>query len=133
MLGVEKLISRENKDSIANYLGQLYQSQPSVNRGVFHIVILWQNVQSVMTDVWLYLRLESAETGYTIDCQTFQDLKVIQGNGLTASDGLIMLGKETEREELLRKQNRPIKDYIFGSRPSLPVDINPDQKFYQPD
>lgn len=129
MVGLEKVLSNSNGQSIGTHITKLYEQNNTLINGDFHIIILWSDNDKIMTDVWQYLQLESEEAGYTIDCKTFSNYEVITGNGLTASDGLIMLGRETEKEEEMRKNGKEVKDFIFGERPELPGDLNPSQEF----
>ena len=84
-----------------------------------------------MTDVWIYNKLENKNSGYTIDSKSFKAMSEIKGNGITACDGLIMLGRETELEEDMRKKKYTLHDYIYGKRPVLPSNLNPITDFYQ--
>jgi len=131
MLGVEKLVSQEDKSSIQSRLEKLYESNNEIVSGKMHIVILWADGDSLMTDIWQYLQLESEDTGFTIDCKTFKNLHPISGSGLTASDGLIMLGRETELQEESRKNSVSTIDFVLGIRPELPGEINPTVDFYK--
>lgn len=130
MKGIESLVSRSKIDSITTFLEDLYTKQPALQLGVFHIVILWSSDNQVMTDVWIYRSLESSEAGYTIDCQTFKGTETEKSDGITASDGLIMLGRETELEESMRKNGKSVDAYIFGARPVLPGPLNPIESYF---
>ncbi len=129
MKGIESLVARSNPDSIVTFLKDLYTKQPSLQSGVFHIVILWCGDGELMTDAWVYRELESNEAGYTIDYQTFRGVEMEKGAGITASDGLIMLGRETELEESLRLKGKSIEEYVFGVRPTLPDPLNPTESY----
>lgn len=130
MKGIESLVSRSEPDSIIDFLTDLYRKQTSLQSVTFHIVILWSDQNQIMTDIWIYRSLESIEAGFTIDCQTFRGLNIEKGEGITASDGLIMLGRETELEEAMRKEGKTIKDYVFGARPELPGSLQPTERYH---
>lgn len=130
MKGIEGLINRADNSSIQLHLKKLYHANKNVVVGKLHIIILWADNGQVMTDVWQFTQIETEETGFIIDCKTFQDMKPITGNGLTASDGLIMLGRETELQEEMRQQGKSMEEFIFGKRPILPSAINPMQDYY---
>lgn len=131
MKGIEELVNRGDNSSIQLHLEKLYRANEGVVIGKLHIAILWVDDSHIMTDIWQYTQIETENTGFTIDCKTFQDIEPITGNGLTASDGLIMLGRETEFQEKVRKQSRSIDKFVFGERPILPDEINPTEYFYK--
>src|SRR5258706_7788292 len=121
MLGLEEVLNRSDKNSLHNHLEALYKEHNLT--GQYHIVILWKNNKDIMTDIWIFQGLESTDSGFAIDCKTFKNLEQITGNGLTASDGLIILGREAEYEESLRKSGKNLDDYLFGRRPEIPMGI----------
>lgn len=125
MRDLKKVFDHRQARVIEDYLLNLYEQQSYLQSGAFHIVILWTDQTEVMTDIWMFKQLESAEAGYTIDCKTFRSMHPEIGDGITASDGLIMLGREVELEEKLRKQGHSIDDYINGERPYLPDVLQP--------
>jgi hypothetical protein len=130
MTGVEELIDRSKTWLIEDHMKRLCEKYPALWDCSFHLVILWRD-KNLMTDVWSFLQLESQESGFTIDCKTFRNLKEERGEGITASDGVIMLGREVELEEAIRKNGGDLKkDYILGKRPELPGELNPTEKFY---
>jgi len=117
--------------ALENHLTKLYRQKPNLHSGTYHIAILWAQDSQIMTDIWIYRNLESEETGYTIDCMTFKGSNLYKSEGITASDGLIMLGRETELEELMRKQGYSIDDYINGQRPVLPGKLETQVYWYR--
>ena len=131
MVGIENVLPRSQPDCLENHLEKLYSKNTTLKEGAFHIVILWADETNLMTDVWLFLQLESEDTGYTVDCKTFRSLNVEKSEGITASDGLIMLGKEAELSEKMRKAGLSPHDFVYGQRPSLPNELNPTENFYQ--
>ncbi len=129
MIGVEKVVHRDDPQKLSK-LVQRVSSQCLQSVSVsYMIIILWADADSVMTDVWLFTSLESVENGYTVDCKTYRGDEEIHGNGLSASDGLIMLGREAEQEEEMRKSGKSVQDYIFGTRPHLPEPLDPTEDF----
>lgn len=127
MLGLENVLERGSKN-IEIHLRNLF-AQNRIPGSTYQIVIIWQQERCVMTDLWLFSDLESADTGFTVSCLTFQGFKRIEDNGITASDGLIILGRETELEEDLRKQGEPVQAYVNGQRPALPMELVSDFEF----
>jgi|GEM_PF-2053249 len=130
MMGTEDVFDRTKHWVIQDQVQRLLEKHPTLQECTFQIIILWKDAV-VMTDIWLFRQLESEDAGFTIDCKTFKGFKEITGNGITASDGLIMLGRETELEEEIRKSGQPlIEKYVFGKRPDLPGELNPTEPFY---
>lgn len=115
-IGVEELIE-ESQEAILEYLVEVYDKH-KLYKGDYHIDFVWTDGKEIMCDVWMFLELENDEAGYTVDCKNFRELKEIRKEGVTASDGLIILGRECELEESMRKAGRPLIEYIEGHRPS---------------
>lgn len=130
MMGLENVSTLQKTNQVLeDHLLQLYQLQTDLSKGAFHILILWENAGSIMTDVWQYLQLESEDTGYTVDCKTYQGMKPTHGGGITASDGLIMLGRESELSEKMRLAGKSVAEYLTAERPSLPGELQPEVKW----
>lgn len=126
MLGVEAIIETK-QSTLNNHLEKLFTKIEK--KGTYQIIIVWNDSKNLMTDVWLFQEIESEETGYTVDCKTFRNLLETIGEGLTASDGLIMLGRETELEERIRKEGGKLEDYFNSDRPVIPGDLVSDKTF----
>lgn len=121
MLGIEDII-QPSRELIDDHIDKVISSN-KFEVGAYHIILVWADRHDLMTDIWIYKSLESVATGYTVDCKTFRDITETKGEGLTASDGLIMLGRETELEESIRKAGGTIQDYLNADRPILPGDL----------
>ena len=133
-VGLEKVLNRSQTRSIEKHLEQLYSTNSQlVNVGEYHIVILWDEASDdksaksidVMSDVWIFDKLESWGSGPLVDVKIFRDMSLETGIGVSAGDGLLMLG----REEELRRSSKSLEDYLNGSRAKLPEDITPEEKF----
>lgn len=118
MKGIELLFKRHSNE-IQEYLKKILPLCAGFSESVYQIIIIWSDGNDIMTDIWLYKGLESGESGYIIDCRTFRGLKEVHEEGITASDGLILLGKETELAEEYRRNNTKITEYIEGERPNI--------------
>jgi hypothetical protein len=121
MLGVEKILEN-TQSSVQFHLEELF-AEHEIDEADYMIVLLWEDNENLMTDVWIFAGLESEEAGYTVDCVTFCELAETHGEGLTASDGLIMLGREAELEENMRKNGKSLTEYLTGPRPELPGEL----------
>ncbi len=118
MIGVESTVGA-NQDSINQHLDKVILKN-EMNLGTYQVILVWADKSDLMTDFWIFQSLESEAAGYTVDCRTFRNTTETKGEGLTASDGLIMLGREAELEESIRKTGGNINDYLMAERPILP-------------
>ncbi len=134
-LGLEKILDRTDKHSIQNHLENLYSSNKSVFKvGAYHIIILWDessddkeaNSIDIMTDVWIFDKIDSWGSGPLVDAKIFRNMNLETGIGISAGDGLVMLG----REEELRRTAKSLTEYLNGDRATLPEDIMPKEEFY---
>jgi len=125
-IGVEYVFHREQK--IEKYLEGLYEKNAEVikDRDHYHIVILWEYDGTTMADVWLFGEPENWHSGPLADVKVFQDMKPYNGIGVTAGDGLVMLGAE----EMHRRSKGTFEEYL-KERPQLPEGINAEEGFYQ--
>lgn len=89
-------------------------------------VIIYNDGQDAMTDVWIYDKIESWGSGPLVDVKIFRNFAPEQNTGVSAGDGLILLGRE---EEHRRKKGSP-QDYLEGDRPELPPGIMLEEDFY---
>lgn len=128
--GLEKSLSRNEKQSISQHLESLYQANDQLlNAGTYHLIILWNESsgdpkiesKDVMTDVWIFDKIESWGSGPLVDVKIFRNHQVVSDIGVSAGDGLLLLG----REEELRRSSSSLDDYLFGERCKLPRDIAP--------
>ena len=134
-LGLEKILDRNNKESITNHLSNLYSVNKNIlSEGTYHILILWDEAsdnkdaqsRDVMTDVWIFDKIDSWGSGPLVDVKIFRNMILETGIGVSAGDGLVMLG----REEELRRTAQSLDSYLHGTRATLPRDITPIESFY---
>lgn len=135
-VGLEKVLGRSQQDSIQQHLEKLHGANGKLlSAGEYHIVILWDeasddksaNSIDVMTDVWIFDKLDSWGSGPLVDVKIFRNMSLETGIGVSAGDGLLMLG----REEELRRTSTNITEYLNGKRADLPKDIAPIEEFYK--
>jgi hypothetical protein len=126
-IGTEKVFDRKENGSIEKYLNELYETNAETikDKDNYHIVILWENEGERMADVWLFGKPENWHSGPLADVKIFQNLKPHTEMGVSAGDGLIMLGAE----ELHRRSKKTFKEYL-QERPELPEDIQLEEEFY---
>lgn len=132
-IGLEKVLERGNK-SIEMHLVDLYSSNSNIlSAGTYYIVILWDESTDdktsrstdVMTDIWIFDKIESWGAGPLVDVKTFRNNKLESSSGISTGDGLLMLGKEEE----FRRNSKNLESYLHGNRPKLPEDITPVNEF----
>lgn len=111
---IEKLLNRQDPNSIKNHLNKLYANRGLKNPGVFNIDVLWEYEGDLMTDVFGYSKLNSWGSGALVDAKTFRWYKRDTSTKVTAEFGLIMLGREAEYHI-----GKSLKDYL-KKRPKLP-------------
>lgn len=135
-VGVEKVLSRNEPTSINAHLSKLYSENNEVlHVGAYHIVILWDEASDdkgtqsidVMSDVWIFDKLDSWGSGPLVDVKIFRNMNLETGIGVSAGDGLLMLG----REEELRRTATSLEGYLHGERALLPNDIAAKESFYE--
>lgn len=135
-VGVEKVLSRNEPKSINAHLTKLYSVNSEIlHVGAYHIVILWDEASDdkeaqsidVMSDVWIFDKVDSWGSGPLVDVKIFRNLNLETGIGVSAGDGLLMLG----REEELRRTATSLGEYLNGERAVLPEDIQAIEAFYQ--
>lgn len=126
LTGIETVVNRKDQKSIENHLLALYESNPNLRRGIYHIIILWTEGQDIMTDVWIFNESESWSSGPIVDVMNYKGMQEVLDIGVTAGDGLMMLGFE----ETFRRTRPSIMKYLSGPRPELPDVISNGQEFY---
>jgi hypothetical protein len=133
-VGLEKVLDRNDKESIQNHLNKLYSDNEAITSvGSYHIMILWneaaddKDAQSVdvMSDVWIFDKIEFWGSGPLVDVKIFRNMSLETGIGVSAGDGLLMLG----REEELRRTSVSLEMYLNGARALLPEDIRAKEEF----
>jgi hypothetical protein len=134
-LGVEKVLDRKKQQSIEDHLAKLYTNNPQLSAGTYHIIILWDEASDnkaassvdIMTDVWIFDKIDSWGSGPLVDAKIYRNMKPETTIGISAGDGLLMLG----REEELRRTSKSLDEYLNGNRAVLPEDISPKEQFYE--
>jgi len=128
-LGLEEVFNRTQKNCIEDYIQELYDKNDSISSelGEYNILIVWNEGKNRMVDLWIFDKIESWGSGPLVDVKIFRDQKFETNIGVSAGNGLVMLG----REEELRRSKTTLNDYINGERPVLPKGINPTESFYQ--
>jgi len=76
----------------------------NINRGTFHIVILWKNEESIMTDIWIF-DVKEWKGNAQIDVVNFENDNQTKKFGITASEGLSLVFS-------IEKKRRGTKDMI---------------------
>jgi hypothetical protein len=133
-VGLEKVLSRTDQNSIQNHLNKLHELDNSfLNVGTYHIVILWDEASDdkeaksvdIMSDVWIFDKINSWGSGPLVDVRIFRNYNLETKIGVSAGDGLVMLG----REEELRRTSVNLDVYLNGTRALLLEDIMPKEDF----
>lgn len=130
-MGLEKVFDRNKRECLEKHIRDIYGKHAELLIGQYHIVIMWNDGTDRMCDVWIFDKIESWGSGPFVDVKIFRNLEREESIGVSAGDGLIMLGRETELEERLRKSGKKLAEYILGERAHLPNDIKPIEDFYQ--
>lgn len=134
-VGLEKVLDRSQSHSIEKHLEELYSANNELLKpGEYHIIILWDessddknaNSIDVMSDVWIFDKLDSWGSGPLVDVKIFRNMALETGIGVSAGDGLLMLG----REEEVRRTAKSLDGYLNGVRAKLPEDITLKEDFY---
>ncbi len=127
-LGIEKVFDRSDRGCLEKHINELYTKYSDVlSKGNYHIVILWDNDGDKMSDVWIFDKLESWQSGPLVDVKIFRNFDSENSIGVSAGDGLVMLGYE----EMHRRSKSEFSEYINGQRPTLPKGITPEEEFYK--
>lgn len=128
--GLEKVFNRSEKHCLEDFVSQLYTKNKNLlhEKGQYNIVILWNDGNDRMADVWIYDKIESWGSGPLVDVKIFRNYQQETNIGVSAGDGLIMLGKEEEH----RRTKASLDDYVKGDRPKLLAEIAPQEEFYSP-
>jgi hypothetical protein len=120
-LGIEAGFSRFERGGLEKYVSSIIN-----NDAVYSVVILWQENQHIMSDVWLFGEFESWEAGPVVSVINYRNGEIETKGGVTAGDGLVMLGREEEQ----RRKSKNLEEYINGQRPELPDNLTPMEDFY---
>lgn len=116
-----------SKEDIKDHINELYNSNPSLKTGQYHILFVWNLNRDRMTDVWIYEMENWSDSGPLILCKTFRKYKECSDAGIASGDSIIVLG----REEELRRQSKDIDSYVDRSNklPTFPEGHTPDTEF----
>ena len=130
-MGIEAIFDRGKYNIIEEHISAVYETNKNRFKtlGQFHIDILWDDEQDIMTDIWIFDEIESWGSGALLkDVNVFRNLNIDNGSGLGAEYGLIVLGREAEN----RLANYPdsLDEFIDGDRPELPLGLTPAEDFY---
>lgn len=135
--GVESILDRKEHNVIQEHVLSVYKHNLNKLKtlGQYNIDILWDYGNFLMTDIWTFD--PNWSTGALVDEKTFKNIWLETNKGVTAGDGLILLGEEeklkrTIEAELgeLGKNEKSLFKYIYGPRPELPFDLTPKESFY---
>ena len=122
-IGIEKIVGNK-PEIISNHLSRLYRSNTEVlNKGDYHIIILWHDQKDMMTDIWIHTLSSGLEEYSTIDVVNFRNEKRYFDQGITSGDGLILLGAEEEKrrksnslDEYLNNREIKLKDIVLSRK-----------------
>lgn len=123
--GIEKFFDRKERGCVEKYLHELY-AKNMLGNGEYNIDILWNDGKDIMVDVWIYDRIESWGSGPLVDVKIFRNMKPDSMSGVSAGNGLVLLGLEEQH----RWKSKSLHDYIEGPRPRLPDRISAGKSFY---
>jgi hypothetical protein len=124
---LESVLSQQDNTSIHDYLETLYLKNKDLllkENFKYQIIILWSDSDEIYADIWLY-QIQDWNFSPLVDVKTFKGLELILGDGITAGDGLMMLGREEEH----RLTTNSLEEYL-NTRPELPKDITLKENFY---
>lgn len=126
--GLEKVFDRNQEECIEQHLLNLYQENTILLKGdsQYHVIILWTEKNSRMTDIWIHAQLESWGSGPLVDAKIFRNFTPELNIGVSAGDGLIMLGREEEH----RRKKATFEEFLNGDRPVLPEGLNATENLY---
>ena len=124
--GLETVFDNKKRGCLENHVSELYKQNNLSNMGQYNILILWNDGEDAMTDVWIYSRLESWGSGPLVDAKIFKNFERETNIGISAGDGLVLLGLEEQH----RWKTNSLGRYLRGSRPKLPSKISIGQSFY---
>jgi hypothetical protein len=124
---LETVLSQQDNTSIHNYLETLYLKNEDLllkENFKYQIIILWSDSDEIYADIWIY-QIQDWKFSPLVDVKTFKGLELIIGDGITAGDGLMMLGREEEH----RLTTNSLEEYL-NTRPELPKAITLKENFY---
>jgi hypothetical protein len=116
---------------IQTHLHKLYVAQSDkLDRGVYHIVFIWNRHGQLMTDIWVYQRnmIDSIGGETSIEsCLTFQDITLYTPAGIASENTLVTMGREQEH----RWKFDTLQEYLDRSKslPDFPEGYIPNKKY----
>jgi hypothetical protein len=125
--GIETVLSNKDVNSIKNYIQDLFNINNLKNNGKYNVVILWNDKKEIMVDLWVYDKIESWGSGPLVDVKIFKNKKQITNMGVSAGNGLVLLGIEEQH----RWTKKSLTEYLTDKRPNLPEQIDFKKSFYE--
>jgi hypothetical protein len=125
--GVEQHLRRDDPESVARHLNELYERNRLTNKQGFDIDILWEDAGSLMTDRWEMTRLQSWGSGAFSEAKTYRAFDLDTTKGTSAEFGHIVLGEEA-KQRLFECDEDMLKFLV--TRPVLPQQITNDLNYY---
>lgn len=124
--GIEKFFDKKNKGCIEKFLQELYDKNNLCRNGEYNILILWNEKKDIIVDLWVFDKIESWGSGPLVDVKIFRNQKPDNKSGVSAGNGLVLLGLEEQH----RWSIKSLDEYINGTRPKLPAKISVRKNFY---
>lgn len=125
--GIEKFFNRKQKGCLEKYVEKVYQKNNLQKKGKYNIIILWNDGNDVIVDMWIYDKIDSWGSGPLVDVKIFRNGIPDNSSGVSAGNGLVLLGVEEQH----RWDSNSLQDYLKGPRPKLPKKICVGKSFYQ--
>ena len=85
--GIEKSFDRKQRGCLERYVQRLYRKNGLRKNGEYNIVILWNDGNDVMADVWVYDKTESWGSGPLVDVKIFRNGAPDSSTGVSAGNG----------------------------------------------
>jgi len=119
-LGTENVFDRSEPGCLEAHVREVYaKNKKLLDTGAYYILILWNDSKDRMADVWIFDKLDSWGSGPLADVKVFRNFELEQNIGVSAGDGLIMLGREEEQ----RRKSASLAAYLDGKRPEMPAEM----------
>jgi hypothetical protein len=130
--GLEQVMDRSDQLAIVNHISDLYQFQiDELGKPVdFHIVVPWEHMGEVMTDVVAYSMLGEWDSGPLKNTYVFKGQQRVRDMGDGCGNADVLLGAEQIH---LWSRDDDVAAYIKPPRPVLPSRISMGEDFYQPE
>jgi len=128
--GLEKVISRHKPNAIEEHLKALYEANPDLKNGEYHIDVLWNKGNDIITDIWVFSESETWMYGPLGQANIYRNLTLTNDIPTTTGDRLVMLGSEEETRNS-RIGTNGLFSYLMGQRALLPEYLLVKQNFEQ--